>query len=104
MKFSRILALCFFICIGWFICGGGCGENKYICIGEDGTDCHTFQQYGLIDSEKENTNVKYEAITGNIVWAVILSETLAVPLIVVGWYLYEPVGTRGPEAGTPGAL
>lgn len=104
MKVSGILVLCFLISICGFICGGGCGNDKQVCIGEGGTECYTFEQYGLFDGKKENPKVEYDVITGNVVWAIILSETALAPIIVVGWYLYEPVGPKNKDlAGVPGA-
>lgn len=77
------------------VCTGGCGDDKRVCIGEDGKDCHTFQQYGLFDEGKlMNPDVEYDVVIGNVVWSVLLVHTIAAPVILVGWYLYEPVGPK----------
>jgi len=81
--------------LGFGACGG-CGDDKYVCYNVDGkAECHTFEQFGLFDAGKlENPNVEYDAVVGNVVWAVLLCETIVVPIVVVGWYLYEPVGPK----------
>lgn len=35
--------------------------------------------------------VVYEACFGNIIWDVIMVETIVVPIWLTGWELYEPV-------------
>lgn len=80
-----------------------CGSDRNLTVPKkDGSGKieKTFKQYGVIDmmltAGKENAipdpRVEYKPIIGNIVWAVILSETIIAPVIFCGWYLFEPVG------------
>lgn len=100
------ILLLIFIGIPGLICTGGCGEDKRVCYEKDDKEvCHTFEQYGLIDSGKlENPNVEYDVVVGNVIWSILLVKTIAVPVILVGWYLYEPVGPKNKDlTGIPGA-
>jgi len=81
-----------------------CGSDKKICfVNDDGEkECHVFQQYGLFDQDKQNPNVEYKVVTGNVVWGILGFEMgLIPPVVLFGWYLYEPVGAKAP--GQPGA-
>ena len=50
------------------------------------------QPYGVFDeNDSKMDGVKYKVSMGNVIWACILIETIFVPVIIVGWYLYEPV-------------
>lgn len=71
-------------------CWGGCAGSKEVCIKEG---CFTFEPYGLFDEDSvKNDQVEYEVSTGNVVLSVIFVESVVVPVILLGWYLYEPVG------------
>jgi hypothetical protein len=88
----------------------GCAEKKTLCTeiscteGSDcslGTtqplkvrECHTYIPYGLANKEEENPKIHYEINTGTVIWSVLLSETIVVPVLLLGWYLYEPVDVR----------
>jgi len=66
----------------------GCGDTKVI----NNIDYDT---YGLFnEEEKRNPDIEYELIVGNVVWSVILFETIAVPIYMIGFSLYEPVGLK----------
>jgi len=82
----------------------GCGSNKNIPIKdkEGKYRTYTFQQVGLFNQEKKNPQVEYSVIVGNVIWAVILCETVIAPVVIFGWYLYEPIGTS--VEGVPGAV
>jgi hypothetical protein len=49
-------------------------------------------RHGLIDPEEKIDYIKYKKSVRNIIWSVILIETVVVPVVFLGWYLYEPVG------------
>ena len=69
----------------------GCAEEKMI----NGV---VYQPYGLLDEEEhKNPNIKYEIDVPNVIWAIILCETVVVPVIVVGWDLYEPTRSADPN-------
>lgn len=56
------------------------------------------EPYGWADSQTvKNDSVIYEASTGNIVWSVLLCQTIVAPVIFTGWYLYEPVALKNTE-------
>jgi hypothetical protein len=67
----------------------GCGNTKVI----DGVEYDT---YGLFNEGKmKNENVEYRLIVGNVVWSIILVETIVFPIYFVGFSIYEPVGKKG---------
>lgn len=74
----------------------GCASNKEIC----GT---TYKPYGFFNMDDKNPNVEYDVSAGNIVWGIILFETIAVPVILWGWYLWEPTHSKDP-AHRPGVV
>lgn len=47
--------------------------------------------YGIFNFNDELKNVKYEISKASIVLSIIFSETVIVPVFLIGWYLYEPV-------------
>jgi len=55
-----------------------------------------YEQIGLFELNDWNDNIEYELVIGNVVWSVIFIETIIVPVILIGWYLYEPVGYEIP--------
>jgi len=49
--------------------------------------------YGLFNQEKKKIEgVEYKLVVGNVIWSVILIETIGVPIYFIGWRLFEPVG------------
>lgn len=74
-----VLLLAFFI--------SACAENKTI----DGIE---YKTKGLFDQDEKDPNIKYELAWGNIVWSVILSETIIMPVYFIGFSIYEPVGKK----------
>jgi hypothetical protein len=69
----------------------GCGDTKRI-------DGITYDTYGLINKdEKRNPDIKYRLIIGNVVWSVILVETIVAPLYFIGFSMYEPVRKANPD-------
>ena len=81
------------LCVACMLALISCGDDKDILVkNKDGKMKNkTFQQYGLFDQDElKDPRVQYKVIPGNVVWAVILSETVIVPIILIGWYLWEP--------------
>jgi len=62
----------------------GCGSSKTI----DGV---TYDTYGILNINKKADNIKYETITGNVIWSVLLFETIVAPVYFLGFSLYEPI-------------
>lgn len=52
----------------------------------------TYRPYGLFNkSTARSRDVCYEISAGNVFWAIFLVETIIVPIVIVGFYLWEPV-------------
>jgi len=76
---SIILIICFMFCF----CS--CGDPKFI----DGKE---YETYGLLNSNTaKNDDIQYELITGNVVWGIILIETVIAPIYFFGFSIYEPI-------------
>jgi len=55
-------------------------------------DGFKYETYGLFDSgEYRSDCVDYSASIGNIVWGVILVETIVAPVIIFGFETMEPI-------------
>lgn len=81
--------MCLFVAIAFLFAMSGCGNTKVI----DGIEYDT---YGLLNSDKKkDPNIKYELIWGNVVWSVILIETVIAPIYFFGFSIFEPVGKKG---------
>ena len=71
----------------------GCGNTKVI----NGVEYDT---YGLLNqNEKENPNIQYELILGNLILGVVLVETVIAPVYFFGFSLFEPVGPKSDIKG-----
>ena len=67
----------------------GCANTKIV-------DGKQYDTYGLINAgEKRNPNIEYELVVGNIIWSVILLETIVAPIYFIGFSMYQPVGKKG---------
>lgn len=56
------------------------------------------EPYGWANYQtKKIEGVTYEACIDNIVWGVIAVETIAIPIWLTGWELYEPVSFVEPN-------
>lgn len=67
----------------------GCGETKKI-------DNITYDTYGILNiADKKNDNIEYNLIIGNVIWGIVLVETIIAPVYFFGFSLYEPVGVKG---------
>jgi len=52
----------------------------------------TAEPFGWANEKSQKLDtVVYQISVGNIAWSIILSETVFVPIILTGWYFYEPV-------------
>lgn len=61
----------------------------------DGTE-FTAKPYGWMDKENRIEGVEYELSAGDLVWSCVLGETVIVPIIMTGLYLWEPVSYEEP--------
>ena len=51
----------------------------------------TVEPYGWADLDTKNENIRYETNVGNVVWSILLCETVVAPVVFTGWYLFEPI-------------
>lgn len=66
-----------------------CADSKTFTI--DGKKVKV-EPYGWINHQEEKReDVKYKVCVGNVVWSVILSETVIAPVLFTGYAIYEPV-------------
>jgi hypothetical protein len=68
-----------------------CADNKTLEI--NGKN-QVIEPYGWFDLEAENQCVKYKVVTGNVVWSVLLMETVFAPILITGNSLFEPVSVK----------
>lgn len=84
MKNLLFLALC-------VLTLASCADSKKFNI--DGKEV-TVEPYGWFDLSQKNDSVNYRVNTGNVVWSIILSETVVVPVLLTGDQLFEPVSKK----------
>jgi hypothetical protein len=65
-----------------------CADSKTFKI--DGKDV-LVEPYGWADFDLKKENIRYETNVGNVIWSIILVETIVAPVVFTGWYLFEPV-------------
>ena len=83
---KKIISIVLILCMA--VIFSGCGDSKYI----KGIEYDT---YGLFNKEDmRNENIEYRLVIGNVVWAIILIETVVAPIYFIGFSLYEPVGAK----------
>jgi len=69
-----------------------CAKSKVI----DGVK---YEPYGIFNEEQHrNPNIEYEIVFGNIVWSIILIETIIAPVYFIGFAIKQPVGKKLPES------
>jgi hypothetical protein len=67
-----------------------CAERKTFQVGQN--DYIEALPYGPADADDVRMDtVVYQTSTGNIVWSIIFSESVVIPVWLIGWDLYEPV-------------
>ena len=50
------------------------------------------ESYGIANEEAKKINgVIYEVSAGNVIWSIILCETLIAPVYFIGWSIKQPV-------------
>jgi len=83
-KFIAVLVLALFAAFAT-----GCHSSRVV----EGTRYDPIGLYHKIsEPEAESPDVQYDLCVGNLIWSIILVETIVVPVILLGWYLWEPVG------------
>lgn len=55
----------------------------------------TYPTYGLINEESKKSNdMCYETSIGNVVWSILLIETIVAPIYFIGFSIQNPVGPK----------
>lgn len=63
----------------------GCADRKTL-------EGNTYEPYGIANKDTvASPNVNYQVSAGSVIAGILFSETIIVPIYVVGWDLYEPV-------------
>lgn len=71
----------------------GCAQPRTVCGIEYGS-------YGLLNADdKKNPDVEYEVVWGNVVWSIVLMETVIAPIYFGGFSLFQPVGPKSKIKG-----
>jgi starvation-inducible outer membrane lipoprotein len=65
----------------------------------EGSQRRLYQTYGVFnESSIRSKRACYEVSMGNVVWSIILIETIIAPVYFVGWSLYNPTRLKhGPD-------
>jgi hypothetical protein len=67
----------------------GCADNKVI-------DQKEYTTYGFFnESDSKNPEIQYSLSVGNVIWGIVLVETIIAPVYFFGFSLYEPEGKIG---------
>lgn len=78
----------FCFCLILLIFTSSCANEKVI-------DGIKYDTYGVLNKdEKVNPNIQYELVWGNIIWGVILIETIVAPIYFFGFSMWEPTGPK----------
>lgn len=95
--FRRFVAS--FLIVMLLISTTSCADTKVI-------DEIEYDHYGLLNqSDKQNPNIEYEVVWGNIFWGIVLIETIIAPIYFFGFALFEPVSSKPDIKGqVPGSL
>lgn len=58
-------------------------------------DGQTYRPYGFANADdRKSPDIEYDVCLGNLFWAVMMSETVVMPLYFAGWSIMEPVGKK----------
>lgn len=83
MKKLLFILLCFTL--------ASCADSKTFVIDNKEVE---IQPYGWFDMEAKHDSIQYKVCAGNVIWSVILSETIFVPILLTGDQLWEPVSKK----------
>lgn len=84
--------LCLLACVCLLF---GCADNK-VFTKKDGSQ-FVACPYGWMNQDAKIDGVEYETCTGNVIFSIVFSETIAAPLLLTGLELYEPVAYNEPK-------
>lgn len=57
-------------------------------------DDHRYRPVGVVNAADKGEHVAYKVSYANLALAVLLVQTVVVPVYVIGWALEEPVGRK----------
>ena len=81
----KTIYLTFFLIIAFLF---ACTEETKLCrFGK----CEKVKRYGLLNEEQKREDVIYRIDKSEVILSAILFETVVVPVVYAGFYLYEPV-------------
>lgn len=78
---KKLLSLVLLVC---FTCMVSCSKPIY----DNSTKC---EPYGFMNMHKKKENIKYRVNIGDVVWSIILIETIIAPVLILGLDVMEPV-------------
>lgn len=74
-----------------------CGNPRNLPTGPKG-EMREYPTYGFFNQNTAKSDkVCYELSIGNVVWSIILIETIVMPIYFIGFSLFNPVSMKGPE-------
>jgi hypothetical protein len=86
MKFKKIVSAIIIAALALQLVG--CGQP----LTDSGREIPT---YGLLNAEQsKNSDYNYEISIGNVIWGIVLIETIAAPIYFFGFSLYNPVSKK----------
>ena len=80
---KKLVALMVVVCLAF----AGCASSKKI----NGT---YYDTEGLATLDNKDPCIHYDFVIGNLIWSIILFETIIAPVYFLGWSIYEPVGEK----------
>jgi len=89
----RIIAMALVLAL--VACLTGCAKARTIEFSEGSRRVEPYGLYAeLFDKARKDPAVEYELNVPNVVLSVVFCETIIVPIILCGWYLWEPAGPK----------
>lgn len=91
-KVKRFIAILTLISFVFF----SCAAPRKISLSDDSgrTVEKKITPYGILNSDEKNQKVQYQLSVGDIFLSILLVETIVVPIICIGFYLWEPVDAK----------
>lgn len=65
----------------------GCGKPLEV-------GSQTYPTVGLFNQDQRSKNVCYEVSVGNVIWSIILIESVIFPVYFIGWSIQNPVRVK----------
>jgi hypothetical protein len=84
---KKILMLLVLVCVLFVSCSK---EKKMVINGKE----TTVVPYGWANMSEKNDSVVYKVSVNDVIVSIIFSETIIVPIVSTGWYIFEPVGKK----------